>query len=189
MDFTAIDFETATGKLNSACSVAVVEVKDGEIARSYHTLIRPPRLAFLPANIRIHGITPEMVEFERDFAGVWPELRPFLENRIVVAHNAPFDMGVLRSSLLANRIEPPHFFQCCTVQISRKAWPDLENHRLDTMGEFLRISFRHHDALEDARACAAIPLAAARLFGVDTIGALAERLHVAVKPFECVPRF
>ena len=94
MDFVAIDFETATDKRNSACSVAVVEVRGGEIARTYSTLIRPPRLAFLPFNIEIHDITPEMVEHERDFAGVWPELRPFLENHIVFAHNASFDMGV-----------------------------------------------------------------------------------------------
>ncbi len=189
MDYTAIDFETATEKLNSACSVAVVEVRGGEIARSYHTLIRPPRLAFLPANIKIHGITPDMVAHERVFAEIWPELCPFLENHIVVAHNAPFDMGVLRSSLLANRIEPPHFLQCCTVQISRKAWPSLENHRLNTMGAFFGLRFRHHDALEDARVCAEIPLAAARDFGVDTVEELAERLSVKVKPFECVARF
>lgn len=185
MDFTAIDFETATDKRNSACSVAVVEVRGGEIARTYSTLIRPPRLEFLPFNIEIHGITPEMVEHERDFAGVWPELRPFLENHIVFAHNAPFDMGVLRSSILTNHIEPPHFFHCCTVQISRKAWPNLPNHKLDTVGAFLHVDFRHHDALEDARVCAEIPLAAAEMVGVDTVGALAEELHVAVRPFDC----
>ena len=44
MDFTAIDFETATDRQNSACSVAVVEVRKGEIAQSYSTLIRPPGL-------------------------------------------------------------------------------------------------------------------------------------------------
>ena len=189
MDFTAIDFETATEKANSACSVAVVEVRGGEIARTYSTLIRPPRMAFLPFNISIHGITPEMVADARDFAGIWPELRPFLEGRLVLAHNAPFDMGVLKSSLLANHIEPPHFLHCCTVQISRKAWPDLPNHKLDTVGDFLHVDFRHHDALEDARACAAIPLAAAEQFGVDSVEALAACLRVSVKPFDCTPKY
>ena len=189
MDFTAIDFETATEKSNSACSVAVVEVRGGKIARTYSTLIRPPRMAFLPFNISIHGITPEMVEQERDFAGIWPELRPFLEDRMVLAHNAPFDMGVLKSSLLANHIAPPRFFHCCTVQISRKAWPELPNHKLDTMGAFLHVDFRHHDALEDARACAAIPLAAAEKFGVDSVEDLARCLRVSVKPFDCAPKY
>ena len=59
MDFTAIDFETATDRRNSACSVAVVEVRDGEVARTYSTLIRPPGLQFSSFNISIHGITPD----------------------------------------------------------------------------------------------------------------------------------
>ena len=176
LNFTAIDFETATDRRNSACSVAVVEVRDGEVARTYSTLIRPPGLQFSSFNISIHGITPEMVRHERDFAGVWPELRPFLEDRIVIAHNAPFDMGVLKSSLLANRIEPPKFYHCCTVQISRKAWPELPNHKLDTVGGFLHVHFRHHDALEDARACAAI-----RDAGADAPrGAETLRLHAKI---------
>ena len=189
MDFTAIDFETATERSNSACSVAIVEVRDGKIAQSYSTLIRPPRLEFSPFNIQIHGITPEMVEHERGFAGIWPELRPFLENRIVLAHNAPFDMGVLKSSLLANHIEPPSFLQCCTVRISRKAWPNLPNHKLNTVSEFLHVNFRHHDALEDARACAAIPLAAGKLVGADSVEELAKALHVSIRPFDCTPKY
>ncbi len=189
MDFTAIDFETATDRQNSACSVAAVEVQGGEIARSYSTLIRPPRLEFSPFNIEIHGITPEMVEHERDFTGIWPELRPFLDGHIVLAHNAPFDMGVLKSSLLANHIEPPEFLHCCTVQIARKAWPELPNHKLNTVGAFLHVDFRHHDALEDARACAAIPLAAAERLGVDSVEALAAGLHVSIKSFDCTPKY
>lgn len=189
MDFTAIDFETATERPNSACSVAVVEVRNGEIARTYSTLIRPPGLRFSTFNISIHGITPEMVAHERDFAGVWAELRPFLEGNIVLAHNAPFDMGVLKSSLLANHIEPPKFYHCCTVQISRKAWPNLPNHKLNTVGDFLHVDFRHHDALEDARACAAIPLAAAELVGADSVEDLAQTLRVSVKPFDCTPKY
>lgn len=189
MDFTAIDFETATERSNSACSVAIVEVRDGKIAQSYSTLIRPPRLKFSPFNIQIHGITPEMVEHERGFAGIWPELRPFLENRIVLAHNAPFDMGVLKSSLLANHIELPSFLQCCTVRISRKAWPDLPNHKLNTVSDFLHVNFRHHDALEDARACAAIPLAAAKLVGADSVEELAKALRVSIRPFDCTQKY
>ncbi|MBP5200861.1 MAG: 3'-5' exonuclease [Schwartzia sp.] len=189
MDFIAIDFETATDRRNSACSVAVVEVRDGKVARTYSTLIRPPGLRFSSFNISIHGITPEMVAHERDFAGVWSELRPFLEGRVVVAHNAPFDMGVLRSSLLANHIEPPNFYHSCTVQISRKAWPHLPNHKLNTVGDFLHVDFRHHDALEDARACAAIPLAAAEQIGADSVEELAQALRVPVKPFDCTPKY
>lgn len=183
LNFTAIDFETATKSYHSACSVAVVEVRGGEVADSFHTLIKPPGMRFLPENIAIHGITPSMVEKARDFAAVWVELEPYLRGRVVVAHNAPFDMGVLRASLLAHHLPPPQFHQCCTVQIARRVWPQLKNHKLNTVGDFLHIAFRHHDALEDARACAAIPVAAAKVAGAQDMAQLAERLRVPIRPF------
>ena len=184
MNFVAIDFETATSRMNSACSVAVIDVRDGQMADSYYTLIRPPRLCFSSFNIHIHGITPSMVADEPDFAGIWPELRKRLEGRIVVAHHAQFDMGVLKSELLTNALEFPVFSHCCTVSLSRKAWPELVNHKLDTVGNFLHIDFQHHNALEDARTCAEIHLAAGREFHIDDLGKLAARLQVAVKPFK-----
>ena len=183
LDFTAIDFETATKSYHSACSVAVVELHGGEVADSFYTLIKPPGMRFDPVNISIHGITPSMVEKARDFAGVWPELERYLQGRVVVAHNALFDMGVLRASLRAHHLPPPQFYQCCTVQLARRVWPELPNHKLNTVGDFLNIAFRHHDALEDARACAAIPVAAARDRGARDMAELAEMLRVPIRPF------
>ena len=187
LNFTAIDFETATRYKNSACSVAVVDIEDGKIVDKYYTLIRPPRLEFDPFNIMIHHITPEMVEDAEDFAGIWPTLKKHLEGRIVLAHNAMFDMGVLRSCLLTHDIEAPEFLQGCTVQLSRKAWPELVNHKLDTVGHFLNVDFNHHDALEDARACAAIPLAAAQAVGAEDIPSLFSSLHVKLSEFDPNP--
>lgn len=183
LNFSAIDFETATSKYDSACSVAVVEVKDGVVADSYYTLIRPPQLCFLPFNIKIHGITPTMVKDEPDFAGIWDELRKRLEGKIVVAHNAQFDMGVLRACLKTYGLETPNFRHCCTVSLSKKAWPDLYNHKLDTVGNYLAIKFRHHNAFDDAKTCAAIPLALAREMGTDSFEELAARLKVNIKSF------
>ena len=125
MNFTAIDFETATSSRNSACSVAVVEVKDGKLFDSYYALIRPPELKFNYFNIQIHGIHPEDVKDAPDFAGIWPELKKRLEGRIVVAHNAQFDMSVLKYSLLENDLSIPKFSYCCTVKIARKVWPGV----------------------------------------------------------------
>ena len=67
LNFTAIDFETATRYKNSACSVAVVDIEDGKIVDKYYTLIRPPRMEFDSCNIMIHHITPDMVEDAEDF--------------------------------------------------------------------------------------------------------------------------
>lgn len=161
LNFAAIDFETATGKRDSACSVAVVEVRGGEIVDSYYTLIRPPRNYYQPFNIHIHGIHPEDTADVAPFAGIWEELYSHLAGRVVVAHNATFDMGVLRACLQSANLQLPTLEYCDTVGMARKLWPFLENHKLDTVGRHLAIKFKHHNALDDARTCAAIPIAAA----------------------------
>lgn len=187
MNYVAIDFETATSKWDSACSVAVVDVKDGVISDSYYTLIKPPDMKFTPYNIRIHGIRPKDVAYQPDFAGIWPELSKRLEGKIVIAHNATFDMGVLRHCLERQSLEPVDFLQCDTVGIAQKVWPELENHKLNTIGDFLQLKFKHHNALEDARICACIPLAAGKTMGMDDLTELASKLQQNVKPFTMNP--
>jgi DNA polymerase-3 subunit epsilon len=183
MDFAAIDFETATSRRNSACSVAVVEVRQGKMSDAYYTLLKPPDMRFNYYNIRIHGIHPADVQDAPTFAEAWPELRQHLAGRIVVAHNASFDMSVLRCSLAENHIAMPDFYYCCTVKLSCKVWPDLENHKLDTVGNYLHIDFQHHNALDDARTCACIPMAAGQQLHIDDFQEMASSLGVSVTPF------
>lgn len=188
MNFAAIDFETATSARDSACSVAVVEIGDGRLIDSYYTLIRPPENRYHWFNTRIHGIHKEDTADARDFAGIWEELRPHLEGRIVVAHNASFDMSVLRACLNDFHLPLPDFSYCDTVAMAKKVWPDLENHKLDTVGEFLNIKFHHHNALDDARTCAAIPLAAGKQLAAANLPGLAKKLGLPIRPFQPVRR-
>ena len=163
---------------------SVVEVKDGRLFDSYYALIKPPGMKINFFNIQIHGIHPEDVKDAPTFAGIWPELKKRLEGRIVVAHNAQFDMSVLKYSLLENNLSMPIFRHCCTVKIARKVWPELENHKLDTVGDFLHIDFHHHNALDDARTCAAIPVFAGKKLKVDDFAELAAEIQVPLRPFK-----
>ncbi len=183
MNFAAIDFETATAARNSACSVAVVEVRDGQLYDSYYTLIQPPANRYNWFNTRIHGITREDTANVPGFADIWAKLRTHLEGRIVVAHNSSFDMSVLRACLTESGLPAPMFSYCDTVKISQKVWPELENHKLDTVGSFLHIDFNHHNALDDARTCAAIPIYAGAELAVDSLERLTRQLGVNVRPF------
>ena len=183
MDFAAIDFETATGKRDSACSVAVVEIRDGKLVDYYYTLIQPPGNEYFWFNTKIHGLTERDTANAPDFAAIWPELCAHLADRIVVAHNAPFDMGVLRACLRHHGLSEPSFTYCDTVTIAKHAWPELANYKLGTVGDFLHLRFRHHDALEDAKACAAIPVYAGRAFGTEDLYQLTNNLGVRIKPF------
>lgn len=159
-DFCAIDFETACYSRASACAVAAVRVRDGRIADTFHSLIRPPEgMEILPSFTRIHKIRMADVADAPDFAALWPDLSAFIGTDILVAHNSSFDRSVLRRSLEHYGIDFPDPPFVCTVRRARTAWPFLENHRLDTVCRFLGIELNHHEALSDSVACAKICLA------------------------------
>jgi DNA polymerase III subunit epsilon len=145
--FTAIDFETATPHRSSICQVGMVRVVDGEIFQTFSQLIRPPDNQYNYFNIRVHGITPVMTQYEPSFYEVWPVISSLIENQLVVAHNAPFDAGVLRTTLLHYGLRVPDFRTDCTYRLSKM--------NLKKMCETLDIELlHHHDAMHDALACA-----------------------------------
>ncbi|WP_152654962.1 3'-5' exonuclease [Oceanobacillus sp. CFH 90083] len=155
MKFAAIDFETANEKRNSACSIGIVRFDEHAIIDEYYTLINPLS-TFRSMNVRIHGIREDNVQEAPTFENLWPSLQERLEGHVLVAHNASFDMSVLRQSLLKYDLEHPNYSSLCTVKISQRVWPHLENHRLHTVAGYHDIPFIHHHALEDAKASALI---------------------------------
>lgn len=156
--FTAIDFETANSDRASACSVGLAVVRAGQIVDEFHSLIRPPHLTFDPWNVRKHHITAEDVSN----APCFTELLPTLLERIqgpLVAHNASFDMSVLRACLNLGGNDLPKLPYCCSLKLARASWPDIASHGLSEMARFLGIALHnHHNAQDDARACAEIVL-------------------------------
>ncbi|MGL4623761.1 MAG: exonuclease domain-containing protein [Culicoidibacterales bacterium] len=158
--FIAIDFETANHYRNSACALGLTKVVDGIVVESRAWLIRPFHIAFSEKNIAIHRIRPEMVRNEPNFAELAPEIIPYFENcDFVLAHNAPFDFGVLSAVLQTYDLPNPTFIYSCTVQMAKKAWPQLPSHKLNDLAYFLGLPLNHHDAQDDARVCAQIALA------------------------------
>ena len=71
LDFVALDFETANKFKNSACSLAVITVKDGQIIKKAYSLIKPPFMSFDDECIEIHGIQPKDVIHEKTFDQLW----------------------------------------------------------------------------------------------------------------------
>ena len=100
MNFTAIDFETATAKRNSACSVGIVTVENGVIVEEYHTLIQPPNNEYNWHNIQVHGITERDTYNAPNFEQVYPEIKKRLAGKVVIAHNESFDRSVLKNTML-----------------------------------------------------------------------------------------
>ena len=170
MDFTAIDFETASSERTSVCSLGWCVVKDNIITERKEILIKPDPFKFNEYNTKINGITPEMVWDKPTFDMYWDKLRPYIENRMVIAHNASFDIHVLCSTLEHFGIEIPDFSYMCTVQLSQKAYPELPSHKLNALG----IEFNHHRAYDDAYACAAAFLRIAEDYSLESLEEMEE---------------
>ncbi len=179
MDFVALDFETANSRADSACQLALVVIRGGEIVDEHCWLVRPPRLYFSPRNIAIHGIRPDHVSRAPTMQELWPQLEPLLDGQVLVAHNAGFDIGVLVASLAAFDIACPTLEFSCTRAIARRAWPGRSRYGLKPLGTWLGIDFKHHDALEDARCCAHIALAAAGVTAYASFGEFEKALRLS----------
>lgn len=158
MNFIAIDFETANEKRNSPCSIGLVVIKNGQVVKKIHHLIKPREMRFMPINIGIHGIRPAMVENEPEFDVIWDKIKHYFDNSLIIAHNAAFDISVLRNTLELYNIESPEFNYICTMKLSRNFYKQLDNAKLNTVNKFLGYEFNHHDALADALACSNILL-------------------------------
>lgn len=154
-DFVAIDFETANSKLNSACSVGIVAVENNEIVEKKYFLIKPPILRFDAENIAIHGITEADVANKAYFSGVWEEMKPYLSENLLVAHNAAFDMSVLRCCLKTYSISVPDTEYVCSIPVSTYAFKEKVGKSLGERTKLLGIDLKNaHNALDDAVACA-----------------------------------
>ena len=160
---TVLDFETASERRDSACQLGLVRVERGLVVARRCWLIKPPENRF--TFTYLHGIDALTVAQAPSFAQVWRELAPYVAGNVLAAHNASFDMGVLRATLGCYGIQTPAFSYLDSQQVARRMWPQLPNHKLNTVADYLGLELVHHDAASDAEACAGILLAAGRLLG------------------------
>ncbi|WP_449354159.1 3'-5' exonuclease [Virgibacillus natechei] len=168
MNFVSIDFETANEKRFSPCAIGVVVANEHEVLDEFYSLINP-LMGFTSFNTYIHGITEEDVADAPTFPQIWPTLHKYLSENTVVAHNASFDMSVLRQTLDYFNLTYPDMDYLCTANISKRVWPDLINHKLNTLAAHHGIAFEHHHALEDARVAAKILMKAFSTYQADSM--------------------
>lgn len=176
MKIVAIDFETANETKASACAIGLAWVEGDVVTRVEERLIRPPEMRFSSINISIHGITPQMVADKHELPVVLAEFWDDLDGALVLAHNASFDMGVLRAGLDWYRLPSPAFGYLCTCKMARLVWPELPSVALNAVSRHLGLALDHHQAGSDAAACAGIAIAAARRLGVTSIRDIATRI-------------
>ncbi len=182
-DLTWIGFDTeTTGKYPleaEVCEIAAVAWRGGEIVGEFQSLVKPTHL-MSEENIRIHNITNEMVANAPSICDVLPKFLEFVQQGIIVAHHAPFDLGFLCVEIERHGHSFPPFPVVCSSRLSRKMIPECFNHKLQTLVQKLQIDpGQAHRALDDARACLYVALECFKRVGPEA------RLSDIIKAQEC----
>ena len=152
-EFIAIDFETANPKRVSACALGIAIVSNGSIVESKGYLIKPVG-GHASFQSKIHGIKEEHTFDKPDFGELFPEIK-YIFSYPLVAHSL-FDKQVLNA--LTDHFGLDLMFQYNdSSAIAKSKLPHLKDCKLKTLVKHFNLpSFKHHDATEDAVACAQV---------------------------------
>jgi DNA polymerase-3 subunit epsilon len=150
---TFIDFETTGFKENRALSLAIVHYENGVRAFEKYFLINPKALIEQGA-VRVHGIKYEDIRYKQGFEEIWEAIRPYIEGNLVVAHNARYDLRVLKGELDRYNLNCGEFRSYCTYESAKALRLPVNNYKLDTVCRYFGINLEdHHNALADTIAC------------------------------------
>lgn len=159
LDFVVVDVEATGAKTppNRIIELGAYRISGGRIVDKFLTLVNPeipiPRFV-----IALTGISNDMVKQAPVFADVAPRWLEFVEDAVLIAHNAPFDTSFLNHEV--SRVYPGHRMintHLCTVKLARHTVPGLLNYRLDTVATHFSIPiFHRHRAGSDALATAEV---------------------------------
>ena len=166
MNFVALDVETANSDHASICQIGIAHFADGQFVKSWDTLVNPNDY-FDPININIHGIDEDMVADSPKFDSICSELHEQLLNTVVVTH-MPFDQVAMRRVHEKYSLDLPAITWLDTAKVVRRTWKDRsrKGYGLKDISDFLNIQFKHHDAVEDARAAGEVLLHAINESGI-----------------------
>lgn len=156
--YIAFDVETPNAANDRMSAIGITVIDAGSVIHEFYSLV-DPETHFDRFNIALTGISPRSVAGQPTFPALWQHICPIMEDGVLVAHNAPFDLSVLSKCLRAYGIDwQPTVSYVCTCQMSRKLLPQLCNHRLNTLCDYLELQLEHHHAGSDSRACGEILL-------------------------------
>lgn len=162
MRFAAIDVETANPDMGSICQIGIAIFECDQLVEEWATLVDPEDY-FDDVNVSIHGIAPRMVRGKPKLPEVADNLRRLLEPNVSVCHTH-FDRVALIRAFIKYGLQPLSTSWLDSARVVRRTWKDLayKGYGLANVCNRIGYQFRHHDALEDAKAAGYVLLAAMR---------------------------
>ena len=162
--FTAIDVETANPKFESICQIGVA-VFDGERLVDQWEQLVDPEDHFDGINTAVHGIRQEDIAGAPTFAQIGEDLHARLAG-VVVSHTH-FDRTAINKAYEKYGLVPPACSWLDSARVARRAWTQFSRsgYGLKNVCNEIGYEFRHHNALEDAKAAGAVIIEACRRAG------------------------
>ncbi len=160
MEFFAIDVETANADMSSICQIGIAKFEDNKLIDEWCSLIDPEDY-FDPINIYIHGISEADVEGAPKINEIAEKLYGYLDNALTVCHTH-FDRVSISKAFDKYSIRTPEPKWLDTARVARRTWNEVSwsGYGLKNVCELIGYEFKHHDALEDAKASGQILIAA-----------------------------
>lgn len=181
VDFVAIDVETANADMASICQLGIAQFKQGALTEEWKTYVDPEDY-FDGLNVSIHGIDEDTVEGAPTFRETLETLRTYLHGNVVVCHTH-FDRVALNQASQRYEACAPECIWLDSARVARRTWHECawSGYGLLKVCEIIGYTFKHHDALEDAKAAAQVLLAAIAKTGLDVNGWL-KRVRQPIDP-------
>ncbi len=153
--YVVFDVETPNRYNNRMSAIGISVIEDGVIRDEYFSYVNP-EADFDYFNTQLTGIDAATVRNAPTFPQLWNRIEPVMSSGILMAHNAVFDLGVLKKCLQDYEISWKESVRyCCTARIGRALLPDMK-HRLNDLCSYYGICLDHHQADSDSHACAEI---------------------------------
>jgi len=170
MEFVAIDVETANPDMASICQIGIACFKNGQLEREWSSLVNP-RDYFDPINVSVHGIEEASVSSAPSLEEIYHEIKSLLSGKICVSHTH-FDRISLDKAIRKSSLDPIDVTWLDSARIARRAWEECawKGYGLANVCKIIGFEFKHHDALEDAKASGAIVHAAVERAGLTLEG-------------------
>ena len=170
MDFLSIDVETANPDMSSICQIGIASFKNGVLIDEWVSLVNPEDY-FDHINMGIHGIHESDVLNAPKFTEVYDKVTSLLSGNVCVSHTH-FDRISLDKSIRKYALNPIELRWLDSARVARRAWEECawKGYGLKKVCKIIGFEFKHHDALEDAKAAGAIINAAIKKTGLTIDG-------------------
>lgn len=181
MEFIAIDVETANADMTSICQIGIAKFKNSQLIDEWSSLIDPEDY-FDSINIGIHGITEKDVAGAPKFSEVVSDLSKFMSGAVCVSHTH-FDRVSIGRAFEKYSLNPIQTMWLDSARVARRTWKECawSGYGLANVCEMIGYKFKHHDALEDAKASGQVIIAAIEKTGLD-IEAWLKRVKQPIDP-------